>query len=821
MVRLFLLLPALILAGCQTRFGSDAEQVSLVPRPVLVSPAEGSFMIGQTASARVESSGAELAVAAKFLASYYRNSTSRQLDVNVSDEPGDESFLFSLDDQIKGTDGYRLTITDARVEVRANSPRAAIYAVQTLRQLLPASHENATFEPWVFPQIQIEDYARFRYRGMHLDVGRHFFPLPFIKKYIDLLSLHKFNYFHWHLTEDQGWRIEIKKYPKLTQVGAWRKETRVEKSGVGDGVRYGGFYTQDEVREAVSYALERGITIIPEIEMPGHSLAALASYPELACHDETYEVATRWGVFDQVYCPTDATFAFLQDVLTEVMDLFPGPYVHIGGDECPKGSWKRSSFCQNLMKAEGLEDEHELQSYFIHRIEKMLSARGKTLIGWDEILEGGLSPKATVMSWRGISGGIAAACQDHDVIMTPTSHCYFDYYQGEQGAEPLAIGGHTDVREVYSFDPIPIGLDSAKHRYILGAQANVWTEYMKTPEHVEYMVLPRMAAMAEVLWSPEQGRDWDDFKARMSRLRRRYDALGLNYAPHMFSPADTPPYTSGDFVLAGANFRTHEGPVVDKYHRLLFVNFERQGSIGMVTLDRVGHFVQLPEGSVGNGLRIASSGSVFVADTKGRKVLKYDPLLGETTVHASHPDMVAPNDLAITSGDVLYVSDPDWEEGTGQVFRVDPDGRAEKILPGLGTTNGIEINPDESILYVNESEQRKIWAFDLDASGAASGKRLFASFDAGGLDGMRCDEKGNLYVTRYDLGAVVVLTPAGDLKKTILLKGKKVTNIAFGGIDGKTCYLTFHDRPFLESFRAETAGRSWNLMYARFGLPPR
>ena len=356
---------------------------------------------------------------------------------------------------------------------------------------------------------------------MHLDVARHFFPVEFVERYIDLLSRYKFNTFHWHLTDDQGWRIEINRYPKLTDVGSCRRETVVERNFdpyIGDSTRYCGFYTQDEVRRVVAYAAARHITIVPEIEMPGHAQAAIAAYPELACTPGPFEVSTIWGVDDDILCPSEATFAFLEGVLTEVMALFPGPYIHIGGDEAPKTRWKSSDLAQQVIQREQLADEHALQSWFVQRIERFLSAHGRRLIGWDEILEGGLAPGATVMSWRGVSGGIAAAQQGHDVIMTPTSHAYFDYAQGEPALEPFSIGGNMPLERVYAFEPVPSVLTPEQATHVLGAQGNVWTEYLKTPDRVEWMVFPRMLAMAEVTWSPASARDWE---ASSSASRRR------------------------------------------------------------------------------------------------------------------------------------------------------------------------------------------------------------------------------------------------------------------------------------------------------------
>ena len=370
---------------------------------------------------------------------------------------------------------------------------------------------------------------------MHLDVGRHFFDVAFIKRYIDTMSRYKFNYFHWGLTQDQGWRIEIKKYPKLTSVGAWRSETILEKNFdpyIGDGIRHGGFYTQDDVRDIVAYASERFVTVIPEIELPGHSMAAIAAYPELGCTGRVFEVPTRWGVKSDIYCPSEATFTFLTDVLAEVITLFPGKYIHIGGDEVPKVQWEESDLAQQVIAREGLKDEHELQSYFVRRIESFLNANGKSLVGWDEILEGGLAPNATVMSWRGMIGGIEAARQGHDVIMTPTSHAYFDYYQSDSESEPLAIGRRSrtlPLDSVYAFEPVPTELDPAEAEHILGAQGNVWTEYISTPEHAEYMAYPRAIALAEVVWSQKHNRNIDSFHRRLLGNLPHLQALRVNY----------------------------------------------------------------------------------------------------------------------------------------------------------------------------------------------------------------------------------------------------------------------------------------------------
>ncbi len=448
-------------------------------------------------------------------------------------------------------ESYELEVTRRGAELEAAAPAGVYYGLRTLGQLIPglgprvgaggASAPGANpatasatdaLSPWSIPAVEIEDVPRFPYRGMHLDVGRHFFGVEFVKRYVDLLAAYKMNVFHWHLTEDQGWRIEILGYPRLTEVGSCRAETILEKNFdpyLGDGVPHCGFYTQDEIREVVAYARERFITVIPEIEMPGHSVAALAAYPELACTPGPFQVHTRWGVTRDIYCPKEETFTFLEAVLTEVMGLFPSRYVHIGGDEAPKAAWEESEVAQEVMRREGLADEEELQSWFIRRIEAFLNAHGRRLVGWDEILEGGLAPDATVMSWRGEAGGIAAARDGHDVIMTPNADVYLDHYQGDTIQEPLAIGGFSPLEEVYAYEPVPAELTPLEARHVLGAQGNVWTEYMGTSEHVEYMVLPRMLALAEVVWSPPQERCWEGFMGRLPRHLAALDGAGINY----------------------------------------------------------------------------------------------------------------------------------------------------------------------------------------------------------------------------------------------------------------------------------------------------
>jgi hexosaminidase len=420
------------------------------------------------------------------------------------------------------SESYRLLATSSGVSIMAADSAGIFYALQTLRQLTEASI--------VVPGIDIRDEPRFRYRGMHLDVGRHFMPVDFVKRYIDLMSRQKLNMFHWHLTEDQGWRIRIDKYPRLTEVGGCRKETVFDRSArVGDGTPHCGFYTKEQVRDVIAYAKQRHVTVIPEIEMPGHAKAALAAYPELACTPGPFEVRTTWGVDEDVFCPKEETFRFIDDVLGEVAALFPGPYIHIGGDEVPKTRWRASPLVQEIMKRENLANPEAVQSWFIRRVERMLIARGKRLIGWDEILEGGLAPEATVMSWRGAAGGIAAARAGHDVIMSPNSHLYFDSYQGDPRQEPLAFGGPVPLARVYEFEPVPDSLTPEQARHILGAQGNVWTEYINTPALVEFRAFPRMLALAEVVWSPKASRSWPGFTARLPHVLRSLDAMGVGY----------------------------------------------------------------------------------------------------------------------------------------------------------------------------------------------------------------------------------------------------------------------------------------------------
>jgi hexosaminidase len=531
-----------------------AQKITIVPEPAEMDMPRkaGSFII--SASTKINLSGSGMEATATFLNEYIQKLYGYKLPV-VQNGTGNGITLKYKKMGYKFPGAYTIEVNKKGISISGDNETGVFYAVQSLLQLLQAS-ENSN-QPGV-PFVHIKDYPRFSYRGMHLDVSRHFFNVEFVKKYIDYLALHKMNYFHWHLTDDQGWRVEIKKYPKLTEVGAWRNGTIIGRyPGTGnDGIRKGGFYTQEEIKEIVKYAESRYITIIPEIELPGHASAAIAAYPELSCFpneptikyypkdlawagDSTgKQVIQGWGVYDDVFVPSENTFKFLEDVFDEVLALFPSKYIHVGGDECPKTNWKRSEFCQQLIKEKGLKDEHGLQSYFIQRIEKYINGKGRTIIGWDEILEGGLAPNALVMSWRGEEGGVAAAKENHQAIMTPGNFVYFDHSQFK-AEDSVTIGGLTPLDEVYSYEPVPAALPADKEQFVLGAQANVWTEYMNNPAKVEYMVFPRIGALSEVLWSPKSKRNWKSFEEKVPTLLNRYKHLGVNFSPKYLTKEGT------------------------------------------------------------------------------------------------------------------------------------------------------------------------------------------------------------------------------------------------------------------------------------------
>ena len=532
-----IILMLLFLNGCISQKEDKLASIVLIPKPQQIERHEGHLALDNYSTLYADK---EFKIAEDFLRKFLQNGTRWEFQAV---EKAIATIKIEKNTSLP-PEGYSLFITDKNITINAADSGGAFYAVQTLRQLLPQELERSNSirpQPLTLPQVSITDAPQFSYRGMHLDVSRHFFPKEFIKEYISNMAMLKMNYFHWHLTDDQGWRIEILQYPDLTNHGSTRAETLVghfnDSPQQFDGKRYAGYYTQDDIREVVEFAAKHNVTIIPEIEMPGHAQAAISAYPGLGCTGKKIAVATKWGVFENVFCPNDKTFTFLKNVLSEVMELFPGEYIHIGGDEAPKTQWKKCNHCQKLIKDLNLKDEHGLQSYFIREIEAAVNDKGKKIIGWDEILEGGLAPNATVMSWRGTDGGVAAAQQNHDVIMTPTSHAYFDYYQSEHPDEPLAIGGYLPLQKVYSFNPIPSELTQEERKYILGAQGNVWTEYMSSEDKVEYMAFPRILAMSEVVWSGASENlpaDYSNFLSRLEPFMKRLDALNINYANHLY-----------------------------------------------------------------------------------------------------------------------------------------------------------------------------------------------------------------------------------------------------------------------------------------------
>lgn len=579
----------------------NAQEVNIIPQPVEMKLKSGAFIINDKTSI-IASSDSDLGIAIIFN-QYLKLNYGFSLSVikTISKDHNIIHFTSKHAESKFPKEGYHLKVEKDKIQISSKSGVGAFYGLQTLIQLLPIRDqiEKTKNSNLSIPQLEITDYPRFAYRGMHLDVCRHFFPVSFVKRYIDYLAYHKLNTFHWHLTDDQGWRIEIKKYPGLTSVGSKRNGTIIGRyPGEGsDNTPYGGFYTQEEIKEVVQYAKERYIEVIPEIEMPGHSSAAIAAYPWLSCfpgkpteipknmisqrsiaeqkNGRIKVVQETWGVFDDVFCAgNDSTFQFLENVLDEVIKLFPSKYIHIGGDECPKTHWKICPRCQQRMKELGLKDEHELQSYFIQRIEKYLNTKGKSIIGWDEILEGGLAPNATVMSWRGEQGGIDAAKQHHNVIMTPGSPLYFDHSQSEN-EDSVTIGGYNPIEKVYAYYPVPKELSKEEEKFILGAQANVWTEYIGNEKKVEYMLFPRTAALSEIVWSPKEKKDWKNFEKKLPEQMKRYEMWGANYSKAYYDLKAT--------VLPTENYNGVIWKVESKVNKPITLNFNGADSIWVYT----------------------------------------------------------------------------------------------------------------------------------------------------------------------------------------------------------------------------------------------
>lgn len=533
-----------------TGYAQTDANLGIIPAPVSVVKSTGSFALSGNMLILSQPADTKIAQMLKeFLAT--KGVAAKIVSVKTPITANQKVILLAQDSENKlPKEGYKISIKGNRI-VLTGKDAGLFYALQSFMQMVPSEKANGNYP---IQNAEINDYPRFSYRGLHLDVGRHFFPMSFLKKYIDVMAAYKLNNFHWHLTEDQGWRLEIKKYPKLTEVGASRNGTIIGNfpgSGGTDNEVYKGYYTQAEAKEIVAYAAARYINVIPEIELPGHGSAAIAAYPELSCFPDRdtpiganapwsgprtgKQVQQTWGVFDDIFVPSENTFKFLENVLDEVIAIFPSKYIHIGGDEAPKKYWKESEFCQQLIKEKGLKDEHELQSYFIQRIEKYLNGKGRSIIGWDEILEGGLAPNATVMSWRGEKGGIEAAQQNHDVLMTPsTNGLYFDHKQSVAEDEPLTIGrkgkGFAHYSKVYNYDPVPAVLTEDQKKYIKGVQANLWTEYIETPAKAEYMIFPRVYALSEIAWTPLNRKDFKNFSEdRLSLHLAKLDKTNTNY----------------------------------------------------------------------------------------------------------------------------------------------------------------------------------------------------------------------------------------------------------------------------------------------------
>ncbi len=514
---------------------AGASEVPIIPKPVSATVTEGTFTLAQDTVILTDRATRQVG---EMLARLLAPATGWTLPVQRG-KPKDNSVALAIDPGLArlGEEGYTLEVRPKRIIIRAPKPAGVFYGTQSFRQLLPPAIFASSVQKgvsWDVPCLKVEDHPRFVWRGALVDVGRHFMPKERLLKFIDLIAMQKINTLQLHLTDDQGWRIEIKKYPKLTEIGSKRKQTRLgheRQSKEFDGKPHGGFFTQQDIREIVAYARERFVNVVPEIEMPGHATAAIAAYPELGSTGKQLEVGTYWGVYKSIFNPSERTILFLQDVLGEVIELFPGRFIHVGGDEAPKDEWKASPQVQARIKELGLKDEAEMQSYFIRRMDQFLTSRGRRLIGWDEILEGGLAPGATVMSWRGTEGGIAAAKAGHDVVMTPTDYLYLDYYQSKDPQEPLAIGGFVPLEKVYAYEPVPAELTPEQGKRVLGAQGNLWTEYIRTTQHLEYMAFPRLAAVAEMTWTPKQSKDLASFKERLKAQEERWRALGVNFRP--------------------------------------------------------------------------------------------------------------------------------------------------------------------------------------------------------------------------------------------------------------------------------------------------
>lgn len=670
---------------------TNETQISIIPLPASVQRAPGAFSLnGDTVIYTKDD--ADSMHCANYLSKQLYQASGIKIPVLTGRPSAKANFIVvTTSDKINlGEEAYKLKVTPSAAVLVANKGRGLFWGVQSILQMLPteatAVNKNGDLSDWTLPACEITDKPRFSYRGMHLDVGRHIFSVNDIKKYIDYLASHKINTFHWHLTEDQGWRIEIKKYPKLTEVGAWRKNE--------EGALYGGFYTQDEVKAIVKYATERYITVIPEIEMPGHSVAAVAAYPKLSCRGESVPVRTAWGVSKDVYCAgNEKVFTFLEDVLTEVMALFPSEYIHIGGDECPKARWSECPKCQKRISDNNLNNEQELQSWFIRRIEKFLNNNGRKLIGWDEIMEGGLSPNATVMFWLHMKNVKKAVSKGHDVIMTPNSTFYFDHYQGDKASEPKAIGGFTTMKDVYDYDVVPAGLTAEEAKHIIGGQANCWTEYMPTFKQVEYMVLPRLSALSETLWTGKERKNYTSFTKRMRAQMQRYAYMGANYR------VETPkgPASVNGFLNSTTVY--FEKPL---YGKVYFTTNGSEPNSGSKVYKTP---FQVKAASTVNAKVITPEGAESVTVSYTFKKLKFiEPVLKESVSNGvnysmhkgSFSDTTKIGGDVVKSGITPTLSVPAEVQGDNFGLKLD----AYILIPEDGVYNFYTASDDGSVLYI-------------------------------------------------------------------------------------------------------------------------
>ncbi|QQL51052.1 family 20 glycosylhydrolase [Mucilaginibacter ginkgonis] len=692
---------------------NGGKYAGIIPAPVKLSPSAGNFILSRQTRIIADSVDNK---AVRFFAAYLKDkwAFSNQLLPNTGNTTQNSIVLTAVGTEGLASEGYRLTITPSQIVI-AGKGAGLFYGIQTLMQLFPLERSGSV----EIPCLTAEDYPRFGYRGLHLDVCRHFFSVQMVKRYIDLMAAYKLNTFHWHLTDDQGWRIEIKKYPKLTTVASQRAQTVIgnyhdRTPQQYDAIPYGGFYTQDQIREVVKYAADRYINVVPEIEMPGHATAALAAYPELGCEPEKQvQVAQTWGVFKDIYCPSDKTFAFLEDVLTEVMELFPSKYIHIGGDEVPKDAWVKSAFCQDMIKRLKLKNEHGLQSYFIQRIEKFVNSEGRSIIGWDEILEGGLAPNATVMSWRGEAGGIEAAKQNHDVIMTPGSGgMYLDAAQGKSDLEPYGIGSYAPLNKTYAYNPTPTVLTDDQKKHIVGVQANIWTEYIATDAKLEYMLLPRMLALAEVAWSPMANKDFTDFsQARLPRHLARLDMAGYNYrVPSAIGAPDSimvgpelkvllkSPVEGAKIYYSIDNYQPGETDLIYQNPFALPVPQDQYRQLQTVVVTPAGHRSVITKGTIYN--RAALAALNFTPANQGG--LKYK-LLGGRFTNTDQINTANVLDTGIVKG--FYTTDfkKANKGGFGVVYdgyiRVDADG---KYTFSTKSYDGSTLTIDDQPVVVND-----------------------------------------------------------------------------------------------------------------------